>query len=120
MAISKPTAQSVIDLTGTDLPVPVVDQIINDAALLAEGCLAPLSAEKQEAALRWLSAHMVASTSDVGSQSLTSQKLGDATESYGKATLGTGISGTTYGQQAIAIAPCLGRLGRSRASIEVV
>lgn len=120
MALSKPTAQSVIDLTGTGLPSAIVQQIIDDAALLAESCLTPLSAERQEAALRWLSAHLVASTSDTGSQSLTSQKLGDASESYGQAARGTGISGTTYGQQAIAIAPCLGRLGRAPTSIEVI
>ena len=120
MSLNKPTAQSVIDLTGTDLESAVVGSIIDDAALLAEKCLENLDADRQAAALRWLTAHLIASTSDEGSKSVSSSRLGDASDSYSSASTGDGISGTSYGQQAIAIAPCLARLGRARASIKVI
>lgn len=118
MALQKPSAQDVIDLTETDLPQAVVTAIIDDAALMAEECLKSLTGDRQEAALKWLSAHLIGSTNSGGV--LTSEKLGDASESYSRATVGDGISGTVYGQQAIALAPCLARLGRARASIEVI
>lgn len=119
MSLTKPIAADVIALTGTGLSEAVVSDIIDDAALIGD-CLSTLSSAKQEAALKWLAAHLIASTSDDGSQVLTSAKLGDASDSYARAKTGDGIAGTTYGQQAIAIAPCLARLGRAKASIEVV
>lgn len=119
MALTKPTAADVIALTGTDLSSAVVTQIIDDAALIGS-CVSALTSDEQEAALRWLAAHLVASTSDDGSQVVSSAKLGDASDSYARAKTSDGIAGSTYGQQAIAIAPCLARLGRAKASIEVV
>lgn len=118
MALSKPTAAVVIALTGTELPEAVVTAIIDDAALMANDCLSPLSAEVQEAALKWLSAHLVASSDGEGQ--VSSEKLGDASVTYARGTLGDGISGTMYGQQAIALAPCLAYLGRARATIGVI
>lgn len=120
MALQKPSAADVIALTQTDLPEPVVSAIIDDAALMAENCLSTKSAAVQEAALKWLAAHLIASTSDEGSQTISSTKLGDASDSYARATTGDGVSGTTYGQQAIALAPCLAYLGRARAKVTVV
>ena len=118
MSLSKPTAQAVIDLTGSDIPAPVVESIIDDAAIIGRDCLSVLDAETQEAALKWLTAHLIAST-DSGAQ-LSSEKLGDASETYVRAQVKDGIAGTVYGQQAIAIAPCLARVGRARARITVV
>lgn len=120
MALQKPTPGDVIDLTGTKLDTAVVSAIIDDAALIAEDCLSSLTGDRQKAALKWLSAHLVASTSDTGAAPMTSKKLGDASKGWTRAQVGDGVSGTTYGQQAIAIAPCLGRLGRPRASVGVV
>lgn len=119
MAIAKPSAQDVIDLTGTALDESVVSSIIDDAALMVEDCVKNLSAERQEAIVKWVSAHMIASG---GEGTLTSMKLGDASESYARATLGDGLSGTTYGQQALLLDPngCLAKLGRAKATIEVV
>lgn len=120
MALSKPAASVVISLTGTDLPEPVVTAIIDDAALLAEKCLANFSSDRQVAALKWLAAHLIASTSDEGASVRSSEKLGDAADGFARAQLGNGIMGTTYGQQAVALAPCLGRLGRPTARVTVV
>lgn len=120
MALNKPTAQDVIDLTGSGLPEPVVEAIINDAALIAGDCLGTLSEERQAAALKWLAAHMLSGTSDEGSQVLTNSKLGDASDTYARGKVGEGIHGSYYGQQAVAIAPCLSAIGQSVASIEVI
>lgn len=119
MALSKPDAADVISLTGTDLSSSVVSSIIDDAALIGS-CVSDLTDAEQEAALKWLAAHLIASTSDESSQAVSSAKLGDASDTYARAKTSDGIMGTTYGQQAVAIAPCLARLGRAKASIEVV
>lgn len=120
MALSKPAASVVIALTGTELSEAVVSSIIDDAALIAAACLEPKSDEVQASALKWLAAHLIASTSDQESKVVTSTKLGDASDTFGAAQLSNGIMGTTYGQQAVALAPCLARLGRARAKITVV
>lgn len=116
--MATPSASDVIAITGTKLSSAVVDAIIADAELLAADCLDGVADDKQTAALKWLAAHMVASTN--GSGSVTSKKLGDASKSFAVAQLGDGIAGTTYGQQAIALVPCLGYLGRAPASLEVI
>lgn len=120
MALSKPDSQDVIDLTGTALDSGVVSALIDDAALIGKDCLESLTDEYQKAALKWLAAHMVASTSDQSSAVLTSNKLGDASKSWARGQMGTAIQGTTYGQQAVALVPCLARLGTAKASVEVV
>jgi hypothetical protein len=113
-----PSAADVIALTGTGLSSAVVDALIADAALIAERCLASESGDRQEATLKWLAAHLVASTGTDGV--LQSSKLGDASETYMRAATGEALAGTIYGQQAIALTPCLARLGKARASLEVI
>lgn len=116
--MAKPTASDVIALTGTDMPEAVVSAIIDDAALIAADCLSSVSDALETAALKWLSAHLIASTNDGGV--IQSEKLGDASDTYSRAATGDGIMGTTYGQQAVALVPCLGRLGRPTAKVTVV
>lgn len=116
----KPDAQTVIDLTGTDLSEPVVTLIIEDAALIAGPCLSGVADDRATSAIKWLAAHLVASTSDGGAATLTSDKLGDASQSWARAQMGDGIVGSTYGQQAVALVPCLARVGRAQASVEVL
>lgn len=111
---------TVIALTGCELSEPVVASIIEDAALIADPCLAGVPTIRANAAIKWLAAHLVASTSDQGSATLTSDKLGDASQSWARGQMGDGLMGTTYGQQAVALVPCLARVGRARASIEVI
>jgi hypothetical protein len=119
MAISKPSASDVIDLTGTSLSTAIVSALIDDAALLAENCIASLDATRQEAIVKWITAHLITAR-DGGT--LTSEKLGDASETRSIGQLGSGLNGTIYGQQALALdtTGCLSRLGRSKATIEVV
>lgn len=118
--MAKPQPSDVLDLTGLDFPDAVVQAVIDDAALMVERCSSDWSDELETSILKWLSAHLLASTQDGGM--LTSEKLGDASESYSRASVGDGISGTVYGQQAIALDPtgCLARLGRAKADIQVI
>lgn len=121
-----PTASEVIALTGTDFSEAVVDAIIADAALIAEGCISTYSDGRQTAIIKWLACHLIASTngaSGSGSGSVTSSKLGDASESYAKSALtGDGLQSTHYGQQALLLDTngCLARKGRPPASVEVI
>lgn len=121
MPLAKPDAATVLALTGLDIPVPVVESVIDDAALMADNaCMQGYPEERQRAIVKWLSAHLLTSTA--GGGMLSSEKLGDAQDSYARATLSDGLKGTTYGQQALLLDPngCLLKLGKSRASIEVV
>ena len=105
-----PSANDVITLTGTELTAPVVEAIIADAALIAAQCLDGVDGDRQEAALKWLAAHLVSSAGEA-SGSLTSDKLGDAAQTYAKSVTGAGLMGSAYGQQAIALLPCLSGIG---------
>lgn len=123
MSLSKPSVAVVKAIIATTLADDAVQAVIDDAALLAEGCpvVASYDAARQSAIVKWLAAHMLASTS-AGGGALTQKALGDASETYGRATLGTQLAGTTYGQQALALDPsgCLARLGAKRAFVRVV
>jgi len=121
-----PTASEVIALTATDFSETVVDAIIADAALIAEGCVSAYSDARQTAIIKWLACHLIASTngaSGSGSGSLASFKMGDASESYAKSSLsGEGLKATHYGQQALMLDTdgCLARLGRPPATVEAL
>ncbi|MCE8471503.1 DUF4054 domain-containing protein, partial [Rhodovulum sulfidophilum] len=112
--------------SGTDFPAPVVASIIEDAALMAGVCIAPYEPARQAAIVKWLAAHLIASTNGAagtGAGSLTSMSLGDASETYAKAALtGEGLRATHFGQQALLLDTLggLARLGRPRASAEVI
>lgn len=120
--MSLPSASDVIALTGSSLAEAVVTALIADAALIAEDCVGGYTPERQTAIIKWLAAHLVASTSAGGESVLTSDKLGDASQTYARATTGDSLSGTMYGQQALALDAngCLARKGRARASIETL
>lgn len=104
MAVEKPSAADVKAIISTALTDEQIGALIDDAALLAEDCIASLSSERQKAILKWLTAHLIASTDFNGMK--TSSKLGDAQDSFARATLGDALKGTTYGQQALALDPC--------------
>lgn len=117
-----PSAAAVIALTGTSLTEAVVESIIADAALIAETCIANYGEARQTAIIKWLAAHLVASTATGGESTLTSEKLGDASRTYARATTGEGLKGTMYGQQALSLDTngCLFRKGNGRATVSVI
>lgn len=118
MAIAKPLPADVTALTGSGFPEPVVQAFIDDAVLIAEKCISAMPEARQKSVLKWLAAHLIASTDEGGVR--TSESLGDASESFARAKMGDALKGTVYGQQAIALAPCLGRIGRATAVVTVV
>ena len=117
---AKPQASDVIALTGTEQSESVVSQIIDDAALIASECIAGYDEYRQRSILKWLAAHLLASTQEDGVR--TSERLGDAQDQFARAKMGDSLKGTTYGQQAIALDTngCLARLGRAKARLRVV
>lgn len=120
VAVSKPTAAVVIALTGTGFDSATVSAIIDDAAMIAEKCIASYDATRQAAIVKWLAAHLIASTGGEGVA--VSESLGDASTSWQRAPLGDALKGTTYGQQALLLDTngCLAKQGRARATVERV
>ena len=122
--MTTPTATQVRAAITTSLTDSQIDAIVSDAEVLLEGCsaFASYSGAKQTAILKWVSAHLIASTNSPGSGSLTQKALGDANESYARPVLGPGMMGTTYGQQAIALdtSGCLANIGRVRSFMKVL
>lgn len=116
------TAAEVIALTGTSLDSATVDAVIADATLVVSenACYNAYEDARKDAIIKWLTAHLISSTSQDGS--VTSEKLGDASVTYARAALGDGLKGTTYGQQVLLLDynGCLTKLGRAKATFEVV
>lgn len=121
MAIEKPAVADVRIIISTGLIDASLQAVIDDAALIAEGtCVESYDAARQKAIVKWLTAHLLASTND--GAAVVSKKLGDASESFSRSTLGDALKGTHYGQQAIALDTngCLANLGKQRAIMETL
>lgn len=101
-----------------------VQMAIDDAGLLVEPCVSSWSDARATAIIRWMAAHLLSSMSGASgsSKSLASKSLGDASESYARATLGDQLKGSTYGQQALTLDSgcCLLKLGKRPASFKVL
>lgn len=117
MAVSLPSVEevrAVITTTATDAQV---EATIEDAALIVETCVASLDEARQKAIVKYVTAHLLSVNSSLasgGSGALSSQSLGDASESYATAALGDGLFSTAYGKKAILFDPngCISRLGK--------
>lgn len=128
MTISTPTVGEVRAIITTDLIDAAVQGAIDDATLMAEHCVLSLNALRQKSIIKYLAAHLIASMTAGGAggkgaaNTLTQFALGDASETYARATTGEGIKGTTYGQQAIALDPngCVANIGKQRACFKVL
>lgn len=114
------TVDDVRGITGSTLTDAVITSLISDAELVGGPCIDQYDAARKDAIIKWLAAHLVASTSTDGA--LSSESLGDASRSYARGQLGDRLRGTTYGQQALALDlnGCLARRGGSPATFEVV
>lgn len=107
----------------TDLEDDAVQAAITDAGLLAEKCIESLAQTRQDAIVKYLAAHLLSvGPSSGGGGALSSQKLGDASESYSVGHLGDQLRSTSYGMTAIQLDPngCLVRIGKAKATIEQV
>lgn len=118
--MSKPTSEELKRTIDTDLDAAALDQMIDDAELMGGDCIDQYGDSRRKAIIRWLAAHLIASGGIDGA--LQSESLGDASESYARPQLGDALRGTTYGQQALSLDTkgCLSRVGKPKASIQVV
>lgn len=123
MAVSKPEVADVRLVFTTTLADASVQAAIDDAALMAAGCpvVETYDEDRQKAIVKWMAAHLLSSRSDQAG-ALTSKKIGDASESYAKASMGTQLSGSSYGQQALLLDPsgCLKRLGNVKLTFKAM
>lgn len=121
MALSKPTAIAVKEIVTTGKSDSVVSSIIDDAALMVEDCVSSLTAERQEAIIKYVAAHVIALSDAKGSGAVSSEKLGDAQKSYAAAHLGQHIHSTSYGQQAVMLDPngCIAQIGKRPAKVRL-
>ena len=118
--MSNPTVQEVKRVIATALDDDAIEQMIEDAAMLGGDCVDGYNADRRKIIIRWLAAHLIASSHNEGA--LQSESLGDASESYARGQLGDALRGTVYGQQALSfdVKGCLSRIGKKRASVQVI
>lgn len=125
-AICQPDTAEVRLIIETGLTDAQIQALIDDAALLVEGCIADLECSRQAAIIKWTTAHLISNlSSGTGGTTgvITGESLGDASVSYAKPSLvGEGLKSTTYGQQAIALDPngCLATLGLRKAVVRLL
>lgn len=123
MAIEKPTPDEVRAIIDTDADDAVISAMIDDAILMYGHCLEAMEPARQKAALKWIAAHLLFSADKGGEDTVrTSRKLGDASDTYARATLGEGLRGSIFGQRAITLDPtgCLGFEGSGKRKACVV
>lgn len=127
MALTLPTVDAVRAIITTELTDEQVQSYIDDAAVLVTRCVTPLTAAEQAVIIKYVAAHLILSNGFGSSEAatnvaMTSMKLGDASETYSRATTGSGLAGTAYGQQAIALDPngCLAHLGQRQIIFKVL
>jgi hypothetical protein len=122
VALSLPTVEDVRAVIETEATDTQVQMAIDDAALVVEACVAALPAARQEAIIKYVAAHFLSLGSKTGSGALSSQSLGDASESYATSILGEGLAGTEFGKRALLLDPngCLARLGKRTVVFQVL
>jgi hypothetical protein len=101
MSVTDSDVKAVIDTTRDTSPFITTAQLVVDEQLLTKG----FSADRLDAITVYLAAHFVAIAEPSSRSNLTSEKMGDASETYrvAIAKLGVGFNATPYGQQAIAL-----------------
>jgi len=126
MPLALPTLADVRAIIATSLTDGQLQAVIDDAALIAEGCaaVAGYPATRQAAIVKYITAHLLAGSagSATGSGAITQKALGDASESYAAGQLGMDLKSSQWGSKALLLDPsgCLATLGRQRAYFEVL
>ena len=120
VAVARPEADAVLSLTGAELPASVVDTLIEDAVLMAGNCLKHYGDDRQTAIIKWLAAHLVASTE--GNAEIQSESVDGASQTFVRPEPGEGLRGTSFGRQALGLdyRGCLEGIGKRRPTVEVI
>jgi hypothetical protein len=98
----------------------LIASAIEDAALLIEPCADRYDSGRVWAITKYLAAHLLAST-DQGA-SVVAESVDGTSYTKKMAQVGTGLNGTTFGQQALKFdyLGCLKRLGREGVKLKVL
>lgn len=128
MPLSTPSVDDVRSIITTTQHDGQVNAAIETATLVAEDCASILAASeaRQKAIVKYLAAHFLhvtdMSNASSKSKAITSRSLGDASESYAAAPLGTQLESSQFGQQALILdtGGCLATKGKRRAMMRVL
>lgn len=122
MSVERPAASDVRVVIETSLSDLQIEGLITEAVLMVEKCVSSYEAERQKAIVRWVTAYLIDNIRNQGGGGVQSDSLGDASRSYFSGALGEGLAENGYGLKAIALDPsgCLMRIGKSKATIEVI
>jgi hypothetical protein len=95
---------------------------LDDAVLMVEHCVGGWTEARYWAIVRWVTAYLMDNISKGGAGGLASDSLGDASRSYFTGALGAGLAENGYGLKALALdtTGCLQRIGKGKATVEVI
>lgn len=112
-----PDPSEVAALAGVE-ETPAIASFIADAELLVEPCNGAYSDDRRTAIVKWLAAHLIASTPD--GAMLKSETVDGASYTRVMSTNGTGLQSTTFGQRALELDTqgCLVEQGKRSATLE--
>ena len=106
-----PSVEQVQALLPAAFPIGLVEAMIADATLMLEDC-AGYSTERRSAIVKYLAAHLLASTQR-SAAGVASKSIDGVSYSYRGPVLGEGLKGTPFGQMALSFDTngCLLRAG---------
>lgn len=123
MTIAVPTTSEVRSIyPAKDKDDVDVQSVINDAQMMADcTSIAAFNATRQKAIVKWIAAHLLA-TSNGATGHTTANALGDAHQYLSSGVLGSNLSGSRFGQQALALdtSGYLAGLGGRQATFKVL
>lgn len=119
---NRPTPEQVQRLLSVTFSTEELEDAISDAGLMLNACAKLYDDERQAALVKYLAAHLLASSQVGAAGSLASESVDGTSYSRATATLGQNLKGTTFGQQALLLDPngCLQSLGEMNARLWVV
>ena len=100
---TSPAPADVKAIIKTVLDDEMIQAYIDDATLMVSPCVLNYLPDRQAAIIKWTAAHLISSSPGNGGQTLTSKRLGDASESYANVTPGEALKATSFGRQALSL-----------------
>jgi hypothetical protein len=120
MTVTVANVRAVIKTTATD---EQVTEAINTAVLMTTRCSSGWDTELTDKINTYVAAHVLTSTNVGGAGGLlVSESMGDASRTWQRAAVGTGIQGSSYGQMAVMLDPtgCLFNIGKRKPIMKVL
>jgi hypothetical protein len=116
MMTTAPTVADVRLILDTKLGDAAIQAFIDDATVMTGPCSLGWDCATRKTIIKYIAAHLLVLAASKGGGAVSQRSLGDASESYSRQSLGTGLSETSYGQSALNFDPtgCLANLGKRR------